>query len=150
MGKRERERGECIQRWGGCWKREWIGGKEICSLGAVDDHVMSTWQMGMIVRVEWHVTRRSINLTEREDRTHGGLSPTTIIPCLFPHCPFMISVPHLPHSGPPDVQTYTFSFHARHIHLAFPKLSDLARLTALITIHLLHYASITCQSLSLL
>ena len=37
---------------GGCWKREWIGGKEICSLGAADGHVMATWLIGVIVRVE--------------------------------------------------------------------------------------------------
>ena len=31
-------------------------GKEICSLGAADGHVMTTWLMGVIVRVELHVT----------------------------------------------------------------------------------------------
>lgn len=37
---------------GECWKREWIGGKEIYSLGAAHNHVMATWLMGVIVRVE--------------------------------------------------------------------------------------------------
>jgi hypothetical protein len=139
----------CIQQRWYAWKREWIGGKEICCLGAANNHVMATWSMGVIARVVEHVTRRSIKRNARTEHTFGGLSPTTIIPCLFPHCPFMLSVPHLPPPGPPNVRTYTFSFHARHIHLALPKLSDPAPLTALITIHLLLYASITCQSLSL-
>jgi hypothetical protein len=35
------------------WTREWIGErKEICSLGAADGHMMATWLMGVIVRVE--------------------------------------------------------------------------------------------------